>query len=141
MKSHVLRATCVLNPVPLCVAGGFFFLFLFADCQGADFISLQRCSQGSWHAHRTTDRDLLTSAPPLPLPLLRMVFHCMVCISCSWDVVHLRGHLCEIILPSLSDGRLQSSLLKQLGMQVRHLEVRHREAASLCTAAKQHQPC
>lgn len=38
-------------------------------------------------------------------------FHCTVYILYSWDAVRLRGHLCEIILPSLPDGRFQSSVL------------------------------
>lgn len=73
VKSFVLHSTCILNPILFCVAGGFFFLFFFADCQGADFISLQCCSQGSRvcsqnHGRCDTDGGLLRTAPPLPLP-------------------------------------------------------------------------
>lgn len=41
MKSRGLHTACVLNPILFYVDGGF-FLFLFTECQEADFISLQK---------------------------------------------------------------------------------------------------
>lgn len=41
---------------------GFFFLSLFTECQEVDFISLQKCSQRSWLACKTTGGAILTDA-------------------------------------------------------------------------------
>lgn len=62
MKSHSLHPTCVLNPI-LFYIDGELFLFLFTECQEADFILLQKCPQCSWWlACKTAGGVILTEA-------------------------------------------------------------------------------